>query len=404
MANSMKNADVFLFALRALIGAPMRTALICIAMAIGVASVILLTSMGEGARGYIQQQFSALGTHLLILLPGRSETTGGAPPLMGTTPRDLTLDDAKAIAHSPYVVAMAPLVVGSAPVSWQEKEREVTILGSSYGLLQVRHLHVAQGSFLPQIELEQALPVCVLGDKLQQELFGTVRSLGKTVRIADYRCKIIGVLEKGGVSLGVDLGEVLIMPVASAQMIFNTESLFRIMLELPSKESLDKARSHIQSIIRKRHEGDDDITIISQDALLATFNDILRVVTLTLFSIASISLLVAGVMIMNVMLVTVSQRTAEIGLLTALGSSRLQILQLFLAESALLSLLGSIAGMFIGLSLAQLIALRFPEFPIHTPIWAVLLALCVAIVTGVLFGLLPAARASRLDPVKALHS
>lgn len=398
----MRINDVIQFAFNAMQGYRTRTYLMLLAMAIGVASVILLTSLGEGARLYITQQFSSLGTNLLIVLPGRSETTGGMPPMMGETPRDLTLQDVEAIQRSRHVKQLAPIVVGAAPVSYQQLEREVMIMGSTASLLSVRHLKLSRGQFLPELEITRASPVCVLGYSLYKELFGNISPLGKWVRVSEYRCRVIGVMEEEGVSLGMDMGEVLILPAASAQALFNVNSVFRILVEAKSQEVMDNLKLDVTEIISARHDGEDDITVLSQDALLSTFNRILTALTYSLGGIAAISLLVAGIMIMNVMLVAAAQRTTEIGLLKALGAPRKQIIILFLTESACLSLVGAMLGLVFGLIGNWVLRGYFPDFPFQAPDWALWAAVGVALSTGIIFGLLPARHAANLDPVLAL--
>jgi putative ABC transport system permease protein len=333
-----------------------RTILTLLAMAIGVSSVILLISLGDSGRRYVIDQFASLGTNLLIVIPGRSETTGGPPPLLGETPRDLTLDDAIALTQSTAIRRVAPIIAGSAPVSVKQLEREMVVLGSSSDLLEVRRLTMGQGSFLPPGDLDRGGNICVIGSKGRKELFGNQQALGKWLRIGERRFRVIGVLADTGVSLGEDMGEVVIIPVATAQSLFNKVSLFRIVVEA---------------------SGEDDITVITQDAILATFDKIFRALTLTVGGIAAISLVVAGIMIMNIMLVAVSNRRSEIGLLKALGAPRTQIMGLFLTESALLSITGA--------------------FP-----WSPVMASGLALGTGIIFGVLPARRASLLEPALAL--
>jgi putative ABC transport system permease protein len=373
-----------------------------LAMAIGVASVVLLTSLGEGARRYVTNEFISLGTHLLIVLPGRSETTGGPPPLLGETPRDLTLEDALALGRISAVHRIAPIAVGSAPVSWKQRDREVTILGSTSDLFEIRSLSMAQGKFIPEGDPMRGVAVCVLGYKLRREIFGNQNALGAWVRIGDRRFQVIGVLAKKGQSLGLDMGDVVVVPVASAQNLFNTSALFRIMVQAKGRDAIPKAKSAILDIIRERHEGEDDVTVVTQDALLSTFDRIFKALTLGVAGIAGISLAVAGVLIMNVMLIAVSQRTTEIGLLKAIGAPRGQVLRLFLAESALLSLVGASLGMVLAFVGTWVLVRMFPTFPISVPLWALGAATVVSVATGLIFGVLPARRAARLDPVQAL--
>jgi len=373
-----------------------------LAMSIGVASVIVLTSLGEGARRYVVGEFAALGTNLLIMLPGRSETTGGPPPLLGQTPRDLTLQDALALLRSPHVRRIAPLTIGNAPVSHDALSREVTILGSTADLFPIRHFKMAQGRPLPPMDPQRGAPVAVIGATLKHELFANKRALGAWIRIADRRFRVIGVLTDEGESLGQDLGDMAIIPVASAQALFNAASLFRVLIEASSVDTMSLAEDDARKIIKLRHDGEDDVTIITQDALLSTFDKILRALTYTVAGIAAVSLLVAGILIMNVMLITVSQRTAEIGLMKALGASQLQVQNLFLVESTLLALAGSFVGLVLSALGILLLRQLFPSFPVVPPLWAPVAAVAVAIGSGLLFGLLPARRAAALDPVLAL--
>ncbi|RJQ68540.1 MAG: FtsX-like permease family protein [Desulfobacteraceae bacterium] len=373
-----------------------------LAMAIGVAAVVLLTSLGEGARLYVTQQFSSLGTHLLIVLPGRSETVGGPPPLLGQTPRDLTVEDAVALTRSSAVRRVAPIMIGSAPVTFGNRTREAIIMGSTAELYAVRDLSMAQGRFIPEGDVSRGEAVCVLGQKLKTELFGAEPPLGSFVRIGQRRFRVIGVLAKKGQSLTVDISDVAIIPVASAAALFNRSSLFRIMVQAQGREAIPRAKKTVLEILRERHEGEDDVTVITQDALLATFDRIFKALTLTVAGIAAISLAVAGILIMNVMLIAVSQRTAEIGLLKAVGAPGSQILRLFLSEAAMLSMVGAAVGLLLALA-GQWVLLRlFPEFPVSSPLWAPLAAVGVAIGTGLIFGVLPARRAARMDPVAAL--
>ncbi len=398
----MKALDMVRFCAGALNGYRLRTALMLLSMAIGVAAVVLLTALGEGARRYVSEQFTSLGSYLLIVLPGRSETVGGPPPMMADIPRDLTLEDAMALYRAGSVRRVAPIMVGSAPVSFGNLQRDVNILGSSADLLTVRRLSMAQGRFLPAGEVFRAEAVCVLGHKVKAELFGDRPALGRFVRIGERRFRVIGILAPKGESLGVHMGDAAIIPVASARALFNRESLFRILVEARDRDSIEDARKSILRIVAERHEGEDDITVITQDAILATFDRILSALTLAVAGIGAISLAVAGILVMNVMLIAVSQRTTEIGLLKAIGAPAGQIQRLFIFEAALLSLFGAAAGLLVAAAGNVLARRLFPAFPLTAPLWSPVAAVAVALVCGILFGWLPARRAAALDPVAAL--
>jgi putative ABC transport system permease protein len=398
----MRLADTLAFATRALAGHRVRTSLMLLAMAIGVAAVVVLTALGDGARRYVTGEFAALGTHLLIVLPGRKETTGGIPPITGETSRDLTIDDALALYRSRAVARVAPMNVGEAPVSRGSRERDAVVLGTTAEFLEVRRLDLAGGRFLPEGGARQARPVCVIGRTVRDALFGGDDALGEWVRVGDRRFRVIGVVAQKGRSIGVDLDEMVIIPVASAQALFDTPSLFRILVEAKSRDAVGRAKSDIRRIISARHEGEEDVTVITQDSVLSAFDRIFKALTLTVAGIAAISLLVAGILVMNVMLVSVSQRTAEIGLLKALGAPALRIQTLFLVEAAQLSLLGAIIGVAVGLGLSWAVGRMFPALPSTPPLWAIGAAVSVALVTGVAFAVLPARRAARVDPVQSL--
>lgn len=398
----MRPADALAFALRALGGFRLRSALMLLAMAIAVAAVLLLSGLGEGARRYVLGQFQALGTNLLVVIPGRAETTGGPPPLAGETPRDLTLDDALALRRNRHVLDVAPVVVGQAPVAWGNRSRDTNIIGTTRSFYRLRNLALGAGRFLPAIDPHADLPVCVLGRTVARELFGGHSPLGETLRIGGRRFRVIGVLAEQGQALGAEIDKLAIIPVASAMDLFDRRSLFRILVQARDRAGIDAARREVLATLRKRHEGEEDVTVLTQDALLSTFDRVLAALTLAVAAIAAISLLVAGILIMNVMLVAVSQRTAEIGLLAALGATRRQILALFLLEAALLALLGGLLGVALGYGGRALLARLVPAFPLVIPAWALAAALGTALASGLLFGIHPARQAARLDPVVAL--
>ncbi|MDX1593398.1 MAG: ABC transporter permease [Gammaproteobacteria bacterium] len=398
----MRPGDRLHFAWDALHGFRVRTALMLLAMAIGVASVVLLTGLGEAARRYVIGEFSSLGTDLLVVLPGRSETVGGPPPLLGLTPRDLTLEDALALLRQPAIERVAPIVIGSVPVSAAGRERESTVVGTTADFAPIRRVEIAAGRFLPGGDPRRSRPVCVLGRTLETELFGGASALGETLRLGDRRCRVIGVLGSTGRSLDVQLDELVLVPVTTAQALFDTPALFRVLVQARGRALLERAREAILGTVRARHDGEDDVTVITQDAMLATFDRILGTLTLAVGGIGAISLAVAGILIMNVMLVAVSQRTAEIGLLMALGAPPRQVLGLFLVEAGLLALGGALLGLAFGVAGTWLLGQVYPALDFRAPAWAPPVAVLVAVGLGLLFGALPARHAARLDPVTAL--
>ena len=399
----MKIADIAQFATGSLRGSPARTLLMMLAMSIGVAAVVVLTALGEGARRYVVGQFASLGTNLVIMLPGRTETAGVGPGLLsGQTPREITLDDAEALLRSPVVKRIAPLAVGAATVSRGALNRESVVVGSTASFLGMRHMGMAIGQFLPAGDIHEGAAICVLGGQIARELFGNEQAVGQSLRIGDRRFRVIGVLSQQGESMGMRTDELVIVPVATAQQIFNISGLFRVIIEAKSRDAIEQAKHDAEQIMFQRHSGEKDITVITQDAVLQTFDRILTALTMAIGGIAAVSLVVAGVLIMNVMLIAVAQRVKEIGLLKALGAPGKQIRNMFFAEAALLSGIGSIAGLILGYVGSFIIGQVYPSLPISPPWWAVFAATATAMGAGILFSVWPARRAARLDPVAAL--
>lgn len=398
----MRNRDVARFAWRALEGARTRSLLMVLATSIGVASVVVLTSLGEGARRYVRQEFEALGSNLIIVIPGRSETVGGTAAMVsGRTARDLTIDDAMALGRIRGIDYVSPLNLMEGEVSARGRRRDVPISGSTSEIQHIWGLSMASGRFLPPQDPRNATWSCVLGSNVARELFGTASPLGQYIRLGDRRFRVIGVLAPKGEFVGVDMDEMVIIPVASAQVLFNLSSLLRIGVMTRSREDVPRVKEEMARLIEERH-GEDDVTILTEDAVSAAFDTILVALTFALGGIAAISMGVAGILIMNVMLIAVAQRTGEIGLLKALGASPRQIRFLFFAEAAVLSLAGALIGSVIGQAGSFVIRRLFPAVPAFAPIWAVVGALALAVAAGVAFSVLPARRAAALDPAQAL--
>ncbi|GAB2897244.1 ABC transporter permease [Uliginosibacterium flavum] len=399
----MKPLDILRFALRAVTAYPLRTTLMLLAMSIGVAAVVMLTALGDGARQYVVNEFNALGSNLLIVLPGRSETRGVNPATFVTdTPRDLSIADADALRRLPGVVRVSPLVVGTSEVAFGGKLRETLILGTNAQYLALRRFTMNKGTFLPDTAGQENAAVAVLGSKLRAELFGTAPAVGRMLRIGDRRYRITGVLAPTGNAMGLAIDEMAFIPAEQAFALFNTSTLFRIFIEVRERGALAASGERVRAVLKARHDGEEDFTQITQDAVLGTFDKILGAITLGVAGIAAISLAVAGILVMNVMLVAVTQRTPEIGLLKALGASNRNIRLAFLAEAVLLSLGGGVVGVALGQLGAWALRLTYPVLPAFPPHWAVLAGLGTALVTGMLFGFLPARRAAQLDAVDAL--
>jgi putative ABC transport system permease protein len=340
---------------------------------------------------------------VVIVIPGRTETTGGMPPITGAAANPITLEEVEVLGRSvPGVSALAPLVLGNGPVSYKARERDSIVVGTTAAFFPIQALEVAQGSLLPDAPLDEGKPVAVIGQKLKQELFDNNRAVGQWLRLRDYRFRVIGVLEGTGDSFGMDLSEAIFIPVASAQSVFNIHGLFRVALRVRENYDVESVKAAIGKQMKALHNGEEDVTIISPDAMLSTFDNILRVMTLAVAGIAAISLVVSGILVMNVTLMSVRQRTAEIGLLKAIGAPASQVRTLFLSEAGLIAALGAVIGMLVGHLVVIIGRQLYPAVPFTTPAWALWAALLLAVGTALLFAWLPAQQAANMEPVDAL--
>jgi putative ABC transport system permease protein len=400
----MKASDLLRFSSQTLMRQRLRGVMILCAMGLGVAAVVMLTALGEGARGYVMAEFAAIGKDVLAMFPGRKETTGGMPPMMGGSARDITLDEAYLLKHRlSGIDEIAPLIVGNNVVSYGERSRSALVLGSTSTFLVVRNLSLVQGNNLQPGDLRRATAEAIIGEKLKSELFGSRQAIGEYIRIGDSRFRIVGVLAGRGDSMGMDLSDAAIIQVAAAQRLFNVSGLFRVLIKVREGHAINVVRHQVEEVMRDFHQGTLDVTVVSPDAMLATFNDVLIALTLVVGAIGGISLLVAGILIMNVMMISVSQRTREIGLLKALGASSRDILNVFLAEAMLMTGAGVVVGIVVGLAGVWAATLWRPDVPFAAPPWAIVTAAATAMLSGLAFSWLPARRASQLQPVAALQ-
>jgi putative ABC transport system permease protein len=399
----MRRSDLVRLAWETLRLHRLRTGLTLAAIAIGVTAVLVLTALGDAAKAYVVKEFAGVGSNLVIVLPGRVETSGGMPSFGGTT-RDLTLDDTDAIAHQAGVVKrVAPFSLGSGAIEFEERSRDVRVVGTTSNFLEVRKLTISSGQFLPPGDPRQGEPVVVLGQKVARELFQGQNPLGQMVRVAEWRCRVIGVLGPKGVSIGIDYDDLVIVPVSVDMKMFNQTGLFRIMVEAVTPEAVPIAQEQVREILKRRHDNDEDFTLITQDAMLKTFGSVIDALTAGLAGIAAISLAVAGIGIMNVMLVSVSERTSEVGLLKAVGARRRQILDVFLAEALMLSSGGALVGVTVGVTVIAVAAAIWPDIPLRPSLGWITLVMVLAVIAGVSFGLMPARRAASLPAADALR-
>jgi len=396
--------DLALVSLRTLVALRLRSLLSILGIAIGVGSVILLTSIGEGTRRYVLEQFSQFGTNLLAVNPGKTETTG-IPGIFGGSTKPLTIDDSEALTRIPGVTAVVPVAMGSAPVQGGPLAltRAVPIYGVTPDVESVWHFHIRQGSFWRAGDPRRGSAECVLGQKLARELYGDANPLGTFVRIGERRFRVIGLMEAKGSMLGIEIDDVAYVPVATAMQMFNQSDLMELDVAYTNAAMAHRIEAAVKEELSRRH-GSEDFTVTTQEAMLEVFGNIMDVVTLSVGAIAGISLLVGAIGILTMMWIAVGERTHEIGLVRAFGGSRRQVRFLFLVEAAGLGAVGGGVGLVGALALGSLLRAAVPGLPLYPPVVYVVASIVVAFATGLAAGVAPANRAASLDPIEALRA
>ena len=381
----------------------LRSTLTSLGIAVGIAAVVLLVSIGSGIRDFITAQFNQFGTNIIAINPGRPTTSGMPSGFPSSSTRPLTIADAEALTTLPGVIGVVPIHMGNAEIEAGRRGRRSVILGVGSQMNEVFGVDAAVGRFLPPDDAAAPRAMAVLGRTLRDELFPQGSALGSRIRIAGERFRVIGVLESKGDTVGFDLDDAVYIPAARSLSMFNQQGLMEIDLIYAEGTGVDSLMAAIKRRLTARH-GQEDYSVISQEQMMEVMDRILQTLTGAVAGLGGISLLVGAVGIFTIMTIAVRERTSEIGLLRALGARNDQILALFLGEAAALAAIGGAGGLLVGVGGGQLIHLAFPTLPVSTPLYAVVMAMTMATLIGLLAGALPARRAAKLDPVEALRA
>ena len=398
----MQTRDALRMCLASLGARRLRSALSVLGVAIGVTAVVLLTSIGEGTRVYVVEEFTQFGTNILQVTPGRTETVG-LPGVLGGTTHKLTLEDAEALHGVAGVEEVLPVAMGKARVECAGRGRSVYVFGVTAQAPQVWRFAVGRGRFLSDGDPRRGGAEVVLGPTLERELFPEGAAIGSWVRAAGRRLRVIGVMESKGQLLGFDIDDAAYVPVATALSMFDLEELFEIDVTFAREELAAAVSAGVTRVLAERHAGREDFTVLTQAQMLAVFDDVIGVLTLAVGGLGGISLLVGAIGILTMMWIAVGERTGEIGLLRALGATRSQVLGLFLLEALALAVAGGLVGLGSGAGIAVLLRELLPGLPVQVTLPYVAAAIAVSLATGLVAGVAPARRAARLDPIEALR-
>jgi putative ABC transport system permease protein len=398
----MRPSDQLHFISTSIRAKPLQSFLTGLGIAVGIAAVILLTSMGEGLQRFVIAEFTQFGANLIAINPGKVTTMGTSLGILGSE-RLLTLEDSEALRRLPQAEAVVPMVQGNVEVTAEGRTRRITLYGVGAEMDRAFRMQVGSGRFLPPDDPRLARPFAVLGDKVARELFPGENPLGKRIQIGNQPGRVIGVMEHKGQILGFDMDDTVYIPTIRALDLFDREGLMEVDVLYRNGYQAEEVVAAIRRMLVNRH-GQEDFTITTQQQMLDVLGSVLSMLTVAVGALGGISLLVGSVGIFTIMTIAVRERTAEIGLLRAVGASRHQILMLFLLEGTFLAGLGGAAGLIAGFCCASLIHAFVPLLPVHTPWSFVFFAELLSMFIGIIAAILPARQAARLDPVEALRS
>jgi len=390
---------------RAILRNKTRSVLTMLGVIIGVSSVILLMSLGSGVKTFVVGELEGLGSNLVLIIPGQFDTRQGFASARGgglgaIANSKLELEDVKRLKNDvPEVTEATGLLIGSAVVKYADVKKTVQIIGTTPDFAEVRNVSLSEGEFFSQSDVTSLKKVIVLGANVALDYFSDTSPMGAKIQLGESRYSVIGVLEKKGGLGQTNLDDQAIIPITSAKRLFDRENLNFIYAKVASSDLVDTAISKIQMSMIKRLD-EDEFTLVDQKEVLQSVSNILNMLTIALSGIAAISLLVGGVGIMNIMLVSVTERTREIGLRKALGATPNIILLQFLTEAILLSVGGGVIGILIG-ALGSFALSQFMTITLTW--WSIALAFAVSVGVGIIFGVMPAQRAAKLSPIEALR-
>jgi len=398
-------ANSLLLAVRAIRRNALRSFLTILGVVIGVSAVVIMVTLGDGATQSVKDQISSLGSNLLMVRPGQrlgpGRDSAGAP--------SFGVDDAEAIASQiGSVSAVAPTAGSSVTVVYQAENWSTSVTGTTGAWFTIGNWTLASGRVFNEAEERSGRAVCVIGETVRKELFGKANPVGSEIRVKRFACEVIGLLKaKGQGSFGMDADDVVVMPLKTVQRrVRGNDDVSMIQVSVKEGTSLEKATEAINVLLRERRKigdgEDDDFSVIDTKQIADTLSGTIKVMTMLLGAVAAISLLVGGIGIMNIMLVSVTERTREIGLRKSVGALRRDISLQFLTEAMTLTGLGGAVGVALGVLTALVVGAVSP-LRTATPLWSVLVGLGVSISIGLFFGLYPALKAARLDPIDALR-